>query len=326
MAILVTGGAGYIGSVCVDLLREQGEDVVVYDSLARGFRDAVASDVPFVQGSIGDVTKIGETIKKYGVDSVIHFAAYAYVGESVTDPALYFQNNVANGLNLLDAMRANGVNKLVFSSTCATYGEPHYLPLDEKHPTNPESPYGRSKLMMEQVFDAYSTAYDLRAVALRYFNVAGAAANRGERHDPETHIIPLVLRVAQGKADHVSIFGDDYPTDDGTCIRDYIHVVDLGLAHIAAVKYLRDGGASHKINIGTGHGYSVLDVINSARRITGHPIPSQVVARRPGDPSGLYASAQKAKDVLGWQAQRDLDAMIASAWAYMQQREAAPVA
>jgi len=315
MAILVTGGVGYIGSVTVELLRDQGEDVVVLDNLSRGHRAAVAAEIPFYAGDIGDAKLVAEIARQHQIEACIHFAAFAYVGESVAEPARYFENNVAQGLRLLDALQATGVRQVVFSSTCATYGEPHRIPIDETHPQQPTNPYGWSKLMMERILESYDTAYGLKFVALRYFNAAGATATRGEHHEPETHIIPNVLAAAQKVIPHVSVFGDDYVTKDGTAVRDYIHVTDLAEAHALALRHLRAGGASERINLGNGQGYSVLEVIESARSVTGEQIEVEMKPRRPGDPSHLVADAAKARAVLGWQPRYLLlDDIIRTAW------------
>jgi len=315
MAILVTGGAGYIGSVTVELLREQGEDVIVLDNLSRGHRAAVAHEVPFYKGDIGDTELIASIAQKHTIEACVHFAALAYVGESVAQPARYFENNVAQGIRLLNALQAAGARLLVFSSTCATYGEPQRIPIDETHPQQPTNPYGWSKLMLERILESYDTAYGLKFVALRYFNAAGATATRGEHHEPETHIIPNVLAAAQKVIPHVSVFGDDYATADGTAVRDYIHVADLAEAHALALRHLRAGGASERINLGNGQGYSVLEVIEAARRVTGKQIEVQMQPRRPGDPSHLVAEAARARAVLGWQPRYPLlDDIIRSAW------------
>ena len=268
MAILITGGAGYIGSVAVEQLRKKGESVVVIDNLVYGHREAVGPDVPFYEGGIGDEQLIRKIVKDHNIDAAMHFSAYAYVGESVQDPGKYFENNFSETLKLLDALRACGVTRFIFSSTCATYGEPQYVPIDEKHPQWPVNPYGWSKLMVERALDAYDRAYGLKYVALRYFNAAGASEEHGEDHDPETHLIPLVLKAALGKIPNVSVFGSDYPTPDGTAVRDYIHVSDLSQAHMKALEYLRRGGGSQFINLGNGSGYSVKEVIETARRVT----------------------------------------------------------
>jgi UDP-glucose 4-epimerase len=315
MTILITGGAGYIGSVTTELLRARGEQVVVLDNLSRGYRDAVTSEIPFYEGNVGDRDLVARITREHDIDACIHFAAFAYVGESVTEPALYYENNVAQGINLLSALVKAGVRRFVFSSTCATYGEPQQIPIDETHPQLPANPYGWSKLFVERILADYDRAYDLRFVALRYFNASGASPDRGERHDPETHLIPLVLKAAQKKLDHVTVFGDDYPTEDGTCVRDYIHVSDLGDAHALALDYLRNGGPSTAINLGNGQGYSVLEVINAARDVTQREIPIEIEGRRAGDPSHLVADSSKARSVLGWKPQHaDLATIISSAW------------
>ncbi|HYO63787.1 MAG TPA: UDP-glucose 4-epimerase GalE [Pyrinomonadaceae bacterium] len=315
MAILVTGGAGYIGSVMVDALADAGEQVVVIDDLSRGHGGALRDGVSFYEGRVGDRGLVARLCREHGVESCIHFAALAYVGESVTEPARYFENNVAEGLALLGALVGAGVRRFVFSSTCATYGEPLRVPIDEGHPQQPTNPYGWSKFFMERILESYGRAYSLRFVALRYFNAAGATRARGEHHEPETHLIPNVLRAAAGRLPFVSVFGADYPTPDGTCVRDYIHVADLCSAHALALEHLRRGGASEFINLGNGRGYSVMEVIDAARRVTGRAIEVRVEPARPGDPSRLVADASKARAVLGWQTQfSDLEAIIRTAW------------
>ena len=326
MAILITGGAGYIGSVTTELLRARGETAVVLDNLSRGYRDAVASGVPFYEGDVGNRELVSRIVHEHSIDAVIHFAAFAYVGESVNQPALYYENNVAQGIQLLGALVEAGVRRLVFSSTCATYGEPQRIPISEDHPQLPTNPYGWSKLFLERIMTDYDRSYDMKFVALRYFNAAGASAERGERHDPETHLIPLVLQAAQGKTNHVTVFGNDYQTKDGTCVRDYIHVSDLADAHALALDYLRDGNPSTAINLGNGHGYSVLEVIDSARAVTGREITIDMQGRRAGDPSHLVADAAKARAVLGWQPQYpDLAAIIGSAWKWHSRQSYAAV-
>ena len=315
MAILVTGGAGYIGSVTAELLRARGEQVVVLDNLSRGHRAAVSRDVPFYEGDVGDREMVARITREHDIESCVHFAAFAYVGESVVEPRLYYENNVEQSTKLLGALISAGARRFVFSSTCATYGEPQRVPIDESHPQSPTNPYGWSKLFVERIMADYDRAYGLKFVALRYFNASGAIPERGEHHEPETHLIPLVLQTALGHIPHVSVFGGDYPTPDGTCVRDYIHVADLAEAHALALDYLRAGGASTAINLGNGQGYSVLEVIEAARRVTNRKIEVEIQARRPGDPSHLVADSARARGVLGWQPRHpDLEAIIGSAW------------
>jgi UDP-glucose 4-epimerase len=315
MSILITGGAGYIGSVTTELLRARGESVVVLDNLSRGHRDAVAMEVPFYEGNVGDRELVTRIVREHDIDAVIHFAAFAYVGESVTQPDLYYENNVEQGIRLLGALLSMNVRRFVFSSTCATYGEPQRIPIDEDHPQLPANPYGWSKLFLERIMSDYDRSYQLRFVALRYFNAAGATPSRHERHDPETHLIPLVLKAAQGETKYVTVFGNDYPTKDGTCVRDYIHVSDLAEAHALALDYLRAGNPSTAINLGNGQGYSVLEVIEAARTVTRRDIRIDMQGRRAGDPSHLIADAAKARDVLGWKPQHtELAEIIGSVW------------
>lgn len=315
MAILVTGGAGYIGSVTVELLLAQGEQVVVLDNLSRGHAEAIPRGVPFYQGDVGDHALVAQITREHHIEACIHFAAFAYVGESVAEPAGYFENNVAQGTALLTALCQAQVQRLVFSSTCATYGEPVSVPIDETHPQQPTNPYGWSKLFMERIMESYDRAYNLRFVALRYFNAAGATELRGEHHDPEPHLIPNVFAAAEGKLPHVSVFGGEYRTLDGTAVRDYIHVADLASAHILALNHLRTGGASECINLGNGRGYSVLEVIEAARRVTGRAIKLKIEPPRPGDPSHLIADATKARRVLGWEpGYPELTDIIRTAW------------
>lgn len=315
MAILVAGGAGYIGSATVEMLRAQDREVVVLDSLAYGHKQALFKGTPFYEGDIGDAELVKEIVARHDVKACVHFAAFTYVGESVEKPALYYGNNVAQGMRLLDALIASNVKRVVFSSTCATYGEPQFLPLTEDHPQQPTNPYGASKLFMERIMKDYDRAYGLRFVALRYFNAAGATPLCGEDHAPETHLIPLVLFAAQGKRPHISVFGNDYPTPDGTCLRDYIHVADLASAHLAALDYLDEGNDSTAINLGNGQGYSVLEVIEAARKVTGRDIRVKIEPRRTGDPSRLVADASRAREVLGWQPRYpSLEEIIGSAW------------
>lgn len=315
MAILVTGGAGYIGAVTVEYLLSRGEEVVVMDNLSRGHRQAVPHNAVFCEGSVANRTLVERITEEYDIDSCVHFAAFAYVGESVEEPKIYFENNVMQGIALLDSLLQAGVRHIVFSSSCATYGEPKTLPITETAPQWPTHPYGWSKLILERVLASYDRAYDLRFVALRYFNAAGATEALGEDHEPETHLIANVLQAASGKRKEVSVFGNTYPTPDGTAIRDYIHVSDLAEAHACAVDYLRRGNPSEFLNLGNGNGYSVLEVIECARRVTGQPIPIRVEPPRPGDPPGLIADSSRAKLVLGWSPKKpDLPAMIGSAW------------
>lgn len=315
MAILVTGGAGYIGSVVVrDLIRD-GHSPVVLDNLVYGHRESLPDGVPFFEGNVGDPELIGRIAAEHDIEACMHFSAYAYVGESVEQPQRYFHNNVIETLRLLDALIENNIKRFVFSSTCATFGEPQYTPIDERHPQNPTNPYGWTKFMIERVLESYDKAYDLKFVALRYFNACGATDDCGEDHDPETHLIPLVLFAAQGRIPHVSIFGDDYPTPDGTAIRDYIHVSDLSNAHLLALDHLNSDKPSECINLGNGNGYSVMEVIEAARKVTGLPIEAKMAPRRAGDPSKLIGDASKAKRVLGWQPRiPDLERIIESAW------------
>ena len=314
--ILVTGGAGYIGSHTVRELRERGMDVVVYDNLSTGHIESIG-DTPFVKGDLFDVELLRKTFREYGVDSVIHFAAYSLVGESMVNPAKYYHNNVAGTLALLDAMLAENVKYLVFSSSAATYGDCGDGLITENSPQNPTSVYGQTKLMMEQFMQDYDKAYGMKYVALRYFNAAGAHASGeiGEAHNPESHLIPLILQVSNGKREQINIFGDDYPTHDGTCIRDYIHITDLADAHIKALEYLKNGGRSTYYNLGNGNGFSVKEVIDTVEKVVGSPVKKQVVDRRPGDPASLVASSEKIQKELGWKPKYDtLDSIVASAW------------
>ncbi|MGI9035117.1 MAG: UDP-glucose 4-epimerase GalE [Pyrinomonadaceae bacterium] len=314
MAVLVTGGAGYIGSATVELLAA-GESVVVLDNLVYGHRAAIDEKIPFYQGNVGDKELVKRIVRERGIESCVHFAAFAYVGESVTNPAKYFENNTVQTNNLLNALIESGVKKIVFSSTCATYGTPEKVPIDETHPQKPINPYGWSKFMTERILESYDAAYGLKFVALRYFNAAGATAKCGERHEPETHLIPNVLNAAGGSLPFVSVFGDDYDTPDGTCVRDYIHVADLADAHVRALDYLKNGADSTHLNLGNGRGFSVLEVIEAARRVTGKPIETRVEPQRAGDPPRLIADARKALKTLGWQPRfTDLDIIIRTAW------------
>ncbi len=315
MAILVTGGAGYIGSVTVELLRARGESVVILDDLYRGHRQAVDPEIPFYEGKVEDAALVATIAREHAIDACIHFAALIEAGESVKDPSRYFENNSAQTMRFLRALLENGVNRIVFSSTAAVYGEPKETPITEDHPQWPTNPYGWSKFFVERMLETYDRAYGLRFAALRYFNACGATELHGEHHDPETHLIPNVLGVALGQRDAVAVFGQDYPTPDGTCVRDYIHVADLGSAHLLALDYLRKGGVSDRINLGNGKGYSVLEVIETVRKVTGHAIPARMEPRRAGDPSTLVASSERARRVLGWKPERPaLEDIVASAW------------
>jgi UDP-glucose 4-epimerase len=320
MRVLVTGGAGYIGSVVSEQLVDDGHDVVVYDNLSKGHRDAVVEGARFIEGDLLDAELLRRTLDSNRVEAVIHMAAFSLVGESVEAPAKYYHNNVVAGLVLLDTMRECGVKRIVFSSTAATYGEPESQPIFESAPTSPTNPYGESKLTFEKAMHWYEQAYGIRYASLRYFNAAGASENCGEDHDPETHIIPITLQVATGKRSHVEIYGDDYPTADGTCVRDYIHVIDLARAHILALDVLDKRSAIYNLGCG-GDGYSVRDVIDTAKRVTGKEIPVRMGQRRAGDPAVLIASSDKIKSELGWQPQfQDLGVIIESAWRWLQKR------
>jgi UDP-glucose 4-epimerase len=313
---LVTGGAGYIGSVVAQHLLEAGHRVVVLDDLSTGFREGVPEGAEFVEA---DLREAGRHLDA-SFDAVLHFAASSQVGESVVKPEKYWENNVGGSLALLTAMREAGVRKLVFSSTAATYGEPAEVPIPETAPTAPTNPYGATKLAVDHMITSEANAHGLAAVSLRYFNVAGAYGDFGERHDPESHLIPLILQVALGRRDHISVYGDDYPTPDGTCIRDYIHVADLADAHLLALAAATEG--EHLIcNLGNGNGFSVRQVIDTVRRVTGHPVPEEVAARRGGDPAVLVASAATARDRLGWRPRRaDLTTIVADAWEFARGR------
>ncbi len=318
MRVLVTGGAGYIGSVVTEELVKDGHEVVVYDSLYKGHRQAVVAGALFVEADLMDQKILRGTLEEHRVEAVIHMAADSLVGESVEQPAKYYRNNVVAGLALLDAMREAGVNRLVFSSTAATYGEPLKQPIEETDPTAPTNPYGETKLAFERALDWYEKAYGLHYASLRYFNAAGATKLCGEMHDPETHLIPIVLQAAAGRRKHVTIYGDDYPTRDGTCVRDYIHVVDLARAHILALGILDERSAIYNLGCG-GEGYSVREVIETAKEVTGREIPTEIGPRRAGDPAVLIAASGKIKRELGWQPSlQDLRLIIESAWAWMQ--------
>ncbi|MBQ7113926.1 MAG: UDP-glucose 4-epimerase GalE [Clostridia bacterium] len=315
--VLVAGGAGYIGSHMVAHLVENGYRVIVADNLSTGHRDAV-KDVPLYVGDIRDGAFLDRIFSENSIDGVINFAACSLVGESVKKPLKYYANNVMGSVSMLDAMRRHGIGYIVFSSTAATYGEPEKQPIEEQDRTDPTNPYGATKLAIEGMLKWCEKAYGIRYAALRYFNAAGAAPEKGigEDHAPETHLIPIVLAAALGKRSHIGIFGQDYPTPDGTCIRDYIHVKDLARAHLLALLHLEKTGESGIFNLGSGTGYSVKEIVETARRITGRPIPEKIEPRRPGDPSVLIAANKKAAEVLGFTPQLGLDAIIADAWAW----------
>ena len=322
--VLVTGGAGYVGSHTAKVLARAGYSVVVYDNLSRGFREAVRWG-PFEEGDLHDTARVRQVLERYRVGAVLHFAALAYVGESMQKPELYFHNNVVGTLSLLSAMRDAGVRRLVFSSTCAVYGTPQILPIEESNPKAPESPYGESKLMVEQALNWEGVCHGLQWVALRYFNAAGCDADGeiGENHSPETHLIPSLLEAALGRRPACAIFGDDYPTPDGTCIRDYVHATDLGAAHVLALKYLESGGSSTQVNLGTGHGYSVKQILTAAEAVVGQPIPIVQQPRRPGDPPKLVAAAGKAQSLLGWKLEHSaIENILATAWRWASRKSA----
>jgi len=317
--VLVLGGAGYIGSHTVSALEKRGIAAVVFDNFSTGHPESVK--VPIVEASLADREALARTFEEWRPRAVMHFAARCYVGESVADPSTYYRENVIYAWNLLEAMRDAGCEELVFSSTCATYGVPVALPISEDNPQVPINPYGRTKLHMEHMMEDYAHAYGLRYAALRYFNAAGAApdGDLGEHHSPETHLIPLVLQVALGQRDEIAIFGDDYPTPDGTCVRDYVHIVDLADAHLRALSRLQAGTQTLACNLGTGEGYSVREVIEAARRVTGHPIPERVVPRRPGDPPELVSGGSRALDLLDWRPRHsDLKEILTDAWCFHQ--------
>ena len=322
MKLLVIGGAGYVGSTSVEHLVEAGHDVVVYDNLTSGHRDSVPDGARLVVGGVEDRERLVDLLSD-GVDAVLHCAARSLVGESMRDPGLYYRTNVTGGVELLEAMKEAGVTRLVFSSTAAVYGEPRRVPIAEADRTEPINPYGATKLAFEGAMRWFCAAHDFRAISLRYFNVAGATERNGEDHDPETHLVPLVLRVAAGEASHVQIFGQDYPTPDGTCIRDFVHVRDLGHAHLLALEATGEGDPSLEVyNLGSAAGFSVREVVEAARRVTGRAIPARVLKRRSGDPPVLVASSRRARRELGWQPKHStLEQMLADAWRW---REAHP--
>src|SRR5712671_3718260 len=321
--ILVTGGAGYIGSHAARALRRHNHEALIYDNLSAG-HESFASGFELIVGDIADSEKLALAMKR--VDAVMHFAAHAYVGESVVNPRKYFQNNVEAALVLLNTALDCGVRKFIFSSTCAVYGSPSKIPITEDLPRQPVNPYGVSKLFFENALESYSNAYGLRFASLRYFNAAGAdeSGEIGESHDPETHLIPLALRASAGMGPALQIFGSDYPTPDGTCVRDYIHVNDLAEAHVLALQYLLDGGDSFAANLGTGQGHSVNEVIATVEEVTGNPVPRRVVPRRPGDPPALVADPRRAETLLQWKAKRSLRDTISTAWNWMERRRQQP--
>ncbi len=319
--ILVIGGAGYIGSHTVKMLAEKGYNPVVFDNLSKGHKEAVAN-YPFELGNLGDKVRLTEVFKKHAIDAVMHFAAFIEVGESMQAPSKYYHNNVAQVLNLLDAMVENNVKFFVFSSTAATFGEPVREKIDETHPQNPINPYGNTKLMVEKMLADFDTAYGLKATALRYFNASGAddSGKIGESHSPETHLIPLVLQAAAGKRPSIKVFGTDYPTPDGTCVRDYVHVNDLARAHILALEKMMRENKSERFNLGSGSGFSVAELIKEAKKITGIDFKVETAPRRAGDPAVLVADSTKAQKVLGWKPEYNLTRIIQTAWNWEQHR------
>ncbi len=316
MRVLVVGGAGYIGSHMVKMLLGAGHEVITLDNLSSGHRDAVLGGT-FVEGDLADPECLNQVFEQHQPEAVMHFASYIQVGESVRKPDIYYRNNVTNTLNLLDVMLKYDVKKFIFSSTAAVFGEPDYVPIDETHPNRPLNPYGRSKWIIEQVLADYSRAFDLRSVCLRYFNAAGAdpEGQLGERHDPETHLIPLILQAASGRRESIQVFGRDYDTPDGTCIRDYIHIVDLCSAHLAALEYLTKGGSSDSFNLGNGSGFSVQEVIDAVQKVSGKQVTVINGPRREGDPARLVADAKRARSTLAWQpTYTALDTIVSHAW------------
>ncbi|MCF8240936.1 MAG: UDP-glucose 4-epimerase GalE [Melioribacteraceae bacterium] len=314
--ILVSGGAGYIGSHFVKRLLQNRSDILVLDNLSRGHRESIPANVEFINADIRNYVELKDSLSNYKIDAVVHFAAFAYVGESVENPELYYENNVMGSFNLIRVVKDLGVKSFVFSSTCSLYGNPDNIPISENEKVKPINPYAQTKLTVENILSDFSISYGINYAALRYFNAAGAdtSGEIGESHDPEPHLIPIVLQAALGKREKVFIFGDDYNTPDGTCIRDYIHVNDLADAHISALRYLEDEKKSLIVNLGTGEGYSVKEIIDTAAKITGRDIQSETTDRRPGDPAVLVADNKKALDILGWKPEHDLESIISSAW------------
>jgi UDP-glucose-4-epimerase GalE len=317
MRVLVTGGAGYIGSHAARMLRSQGHDILIFDNLSTGHR-CLAKGFEMVEADLHDREALLDALKQ--IDAVMHFAAHAYVGESVENPRKYFRNNVEGGLALLNACIDAGIRQIVFSSTCAVYGIPDSVPISEDFPRRPANPYGVTKLIFEHALESYAQAYGLRFASLRYFNAAGAdeSGEIGEMHDPETHLIPCALQAAAGTRDALEVFGTDYPTPDGTCVRDYIHVSDLADAHVRALEYLAREKRSFFVNLGTGEGHSIRQIIHSVEEVTGRPLPTRVTKRRPGDPPALVANPARAQQLLGWKATRSLNDIVATAWRWMQ--------
>jgi UDP-glucose-4-epimerase GalE len=322
VVVLVIGGAGYIGSHAARTLKRAGHEVIIFDNLSTGY-EFLASGFELVKGDVLDASALARVLPR--AEAIMHFAAHAYVGESVTNPKKYFHNNVEGGLSLLNAALAAGVKKIIFSSTCAVYGEPAKVPIDESTPRQPVNPYGVSKLFFEQALEAYDHAYGFRFASLRYFNAAGAdeSGEIGELHEPETHLIPVAMRAAAGLGPELQVFGSDYPTPDGTSIRDYIHVNDLASAHLKALERLASGKESFAANLGTGSGYSVLEVISAVEKVTGKPVPRKMVSRRAGDPPALVANSAKAQALLEWKATRGLQEIVATAWNWTERRAAA---
>lgn len=316
MKVLVTGGAGYIGSHFVKLISEKGINTVVIDNLSRGHKEAVHQDAVFEQIDLLDYENLSKCLSIHKPDAVVHFAAFAYVGESVENPLLYYQNNVIGSFNLIKACKETGINKFVFSSTCSLYGNPEKVPISENQRTNPINPYANTKLVIEKILGDFDEAFGMKSISLRYFNAAGADPSGliGESHNPEPHLIPIVLHTALGKREKVFVFGNDYNTEDGTCIRDYIHVNDLADAHLKSLNYLENGGSSQIINLGTGNGSSVLEIINKSISITGNKIKYEFAPRRPGDPDVLVADFNKAKELLNWKPNFSIEEIISSAW------------
>ncbi len=315
MRVFVAGGAGYIGSACTEYLLDRGYEVTVFDDLITGHVEAVDPRAKFIKANLADRENLKKVVKEGNYDAIMHFAAFSLVGESMKNPSKYFNNNLANAINLADAAVEGGVKTFVFSSTAATFGEPKEIPIKEDAPQLPINPYGESKLCFEKVLNWYSKIYGLKYAALRYFNAAGATEKYGEDHNPETHLIPILLQVAQGKREKAMLFGDDYDTPDGTCIRDYIHILDLAQAHEKALYAPKSG----HYNLGTGSGLSVMQILEAARKVTGHPIPAEVVPRRPGDPPRLIADSTRARQELGWKPQfENAEAIIASVWKWLQ--------